>query len=393
MPLVTIPGGPASYAVMSLLVVPAHRAPARASAGHLAGRRITVSLQPQPGETIPDLCRRLARQLQDSSATPLHLLAFGDCRAKAAVVEALARHLGGREFPVSWAEGGAGGGGPVAGLQIQAFTGGVERIVAGGRCLGSVFTDGGARQCLVGGLSPEDNSKSRPVQTARALERLQGVLGEAGFVLDDVVRTWFFLDRILAWYDDFNRARTAIYSGVNFRTGSLPASTGIGASNPAGAALTLAAWAFRPLEPNSYAEEVASPLQCPAPAYGSSFSRAMEISTNGGRQLLVSGTASIAPGGKTEWAGDIRKQVELTMEVVQAILRSRGFSLGDLSRATAYFRRAAEVPVFAEWLAARQLSHLPAVTAECEVCRDDLLFELEAEAVAETRNEVKPRQQ
>jgi enamine deaminase RidA (YjgF/YER057c/UK114 family) len=138
------------------------------------------------------------------------------------------------------------------------------------------------------------------------------------------------------------------------------------------------------VERNSYAEEVASPLQCPAPAYGSSFSRAMEISTNGGRQLFISGTASIAPGGKTRWVGDVRKQVGLTMDVIEAILRSRRFLLEDLSRATAYFRRAADASVFAEWLAARQLSHLPVVSAECDVCRDDLLFELEAEAMAET---------
>jgi enamine deaminase RidA (YjgF/YER057c/UK114 family) len=157
----------------------------------------------------------------------------------------------------------------------------------------------------------------------------------------------------------------------------------VGAKNPTGAALSLGAWAFRPVQPNAYAEEVASPLQCPAPAYGSSFSRAMEISTNGGRQLFISGTASIAPGGKTMWVDDVRNQVDLTMEVVEAILQSRGFSFEDLARATAYFRRPAEAAVFAEWLAAKNLSRLPVVSAQCDVCRDDLLFELEAEAKAE----------
>ena len=196
-----------------------------------------------------------------------------------------------------------------------------------------------------------------------------------------MVRTWFFLDRILTWYDDFNQTRTEFYSGIKFRTGSWPASTGVGAGNPARAALTLAAWAFRPLGQAAYAEEVASPLQCPAPAYGSAFSRALETSTNVGRRLFISGTASIAPGGETQWVGDIRKQIELSFEVVESILHSRGFKLQDLTCATAYFRRpAADAAALAQWLAANRLSHLPIISAQCDICRDDLLFELEAEA-------------
>jgi len=366
---------------MSLLVAHPNRPPRRVLAARRGDRVRSLTVQPRPGEAVQELCRRLAISLRDGSATPLHLLVFGDCRASVVVTDALRNLLGKVDWPITWVEGSACGGGPVAGLQVHAFTGSVDRVVFGGRFIGSVFTDGGARQCLVGGLGPKDKSGSRPEQTLRTLENLQFTLAEAGFDLDDVVRTWFFLEDILSWYDDFNQARTKIYSGVKFRTGSLPASTGVGAKNPAGAALALAAWAFRPVEKNSYAEEVASPLQRPAPAYGSSFSRAMEISINGGRQLFISGSASIAPEGKTLWVGDVRKQVELTMEVVGAILHSRGFSFKDLSRATAYFRHAADAVVCAEWLGGKKLSGLPVVSAQCDVCRDDLLFELEAEAI------------
>ena len=82
------------------------------------------------------------------------------------------------------------------------------------------------------------------------------------------------------------------------------------------------------------------------------------------------------------WVDDVYNQVDLTMDVVESILRSRGFSFEDLSRATAYFRRAADAAVFAEWLATRRLTRLPIVSAEAQICRDDLLFELEAEALA-----------
>jgi enamine deaminase RidA (YjgF/YER057c/UK114 family) len=327
-----------------------------------------------------ELCRRFALQLRERSASPLHLLVFGNCQASRGFSEALRGVFGRVDWPITWVQGSACDGGPIAGLQAHAFTGRIDRIVFEGRIVGSIFADGGARQCLVGGILPENLTLAHPEQTQRALETVQAILGEAGFDFADVIRTWFFLDRILDWYGEFNAARSKIYSGLKFRTGSLPASTGVGGRNPAGAALTMAAWAFRPSGKSSYAEEAASPLQCPAPAYGSSFSRAMETSSNTGRRLFISGTASIAPEGQTLWLGDVRKQVELTMEVVAAILRSRNFSFADLSRATAYFRNAADAQVFGDWLATRELTGLPVVTAQCDVCRDDLLFELEAEA-------------
>lgn len=346
------------------------------------GKLLAFTLTPAVGETVPELGRRLAVHLREMSAAPIHLQVYGDCRAQP-VLAATLRHLLGRwEWPITWVAGSACERGPIAGLQLHAFSGPVQRLVHDGRWVGSVFTDGGAQQCFVGGLMPKEVSLSRPAQTARTLETLAQILSEAGFELTDLVRTWFFLDDILAWYEDFNRARNAIYSGLKFRTGSLPASTGVGAQNPSGGALALAAWAFRPVEKNAYAEEVASPLQCPAPAYGSSFSRALETSSNGGRRLFISGTASIAPGGKTLWAGDVGKQIDLTMQVVEAILHSRGFTLASLSRATAYFRRPGDAPAFAQWLAAKPFSSLPVIYAQCDVCRDDLLFELEAEAMA-----------
>jgi enamine deaminase RidA (YjgF/YER057c/UK114 family) len=344
------------------------------------GGIVSLTLRPQPGEDIQGLCRRLAAQLHEQSATPLHLFVFGKVGAGAAVLETLRKTVGRADWPVTWVEGAACDGGPVAGIQVHAFRGGVERIEFCGRAVGSAFTDAGARQCLVGGLTPPDKTLSQPGQTSRTLENLQTILAQAGFDLADVVRTWFFLENILSWYDDFNRARTKLYSGVKFRSGSMPASTGVGAKNPAGAALALAEWAFRPSGKNSRAEEIASPMQCPAPAYGSAFSRAMEVPAAAGRRLFVSGTASIAPGGKTLWTGDVRKQVKLTMDVVEAILRPRGFAFADITRATAYFRRPADAAVFAEWLAANRLAKMPVISAQCDLCRDDLLFELEADA-------------
>ena len=326
---------------------------------------------------------RIADALLDT--TIVQMLVFGFVSASAATTEAMRRQFGSVDWPVTWVEGGACDSSPIAGIQIFGFAGGeVERIRLDGRVVGSVFNDGTARHCMLGGLRPVQNSTSRADQTEQTFGQLETALAQAGFCLADAVRTWFFLDNILSWYDEFNHTRTQVYSGVKFRTGSLPASTGVGGRNPAGTALVASAWAVQPLDGSTRAEEIASPLQCPPPVYGSCFSRAMEISSPAGRRLLVSGTASIAPRGQTLWKADPRRQVELTMEVVEAILRSRHFSFSDLTRATAYFKRRADMRTFMEWCAAHGWRSLPVVPVHCAICRDDLLFELEAD-VAQDR--------
>ncbi len=106
----------------------------------------------------------------------------------------------------------------------------------------------------------------------------------------------------------------------------------------------------------------------------------MEISGTAGRQLTISGTASIEPGGKTAWLGDTPKQIALTMEVVEKILHSRGFEFADLTRATAYFKHRDDAGLLTKWCAERNLRSLPVIVTQCDICRDDLLFELEADA-------------
>jgi enamine deaminase RidA (YjgF/YER057c/UK114 family) len=343
------------------------------------GSEISLTVRPLPGEGIEEMSSRLAGALRDT--TIVQMLVFGSVSASAASMEAMRRRFGSVDWPVTWVEGGACDSSPIAGIQIFGLAGGdAERIRFDGRVVGSVYNDGAMRHCMLGGLRPVQNSSSRADQTKQTLEQLEKALAQAGFRLADTVRTWFFLEDILSWYDEFNHTRTQIYSGVKFRAGSLPASTGVGGRNPAGTALAVSAWAVQPLDGSTRAGEIASPFQCPAPDYGSSFSRAMEISSTSGRRLLVSGTASIAPRGQTLWKADPRRQVALTMGVVDAIFRSRDFSFADLTRATAYFKRREDMRTFLEWCAVHGWRSLPVVPAHCDLCRHDLMFEIEADA-------------
>jgi hypothetical protein len=53
----------------------------------------------------------------------------------------------------------------------------------------------------------------------------------------------------------------------------------------------------------------------------------------------------------------------------------------------AYFKHAKDAGELNKWCAARGLPALPVVTTHCAVCRDDLLFELEADAFSARMDE------
>ncbi len=253
-----------------------------------------------------------------------------------------------------------------------------------GAVCGAKWETSDARYLLLGALTPPDASAPRGQQAAVMWRSLKKRLEDAGFTLGNLVRTWFYNDHILDWYDDFNRVRNAFFTEHNIFGTLVPASTGVGASNADGAALSLDALAIAPKIKNSMRiEAVTSPLQCAAYDYKSAFSRAVECAAaggNGARHLLVSGTASIEPGGKTAHQDDLDAQIDLSLRVVEAILESRGMDWSDTSRAILYFPK---VEWMNRWEARREalgLPQLPAIFAHCDICRDDLLFEIEMDA-------------
>ena len=140
-------------------------------------------------------------------------------------------------------------------------------------------------------------------------------------------------------------------------------------------------YAVQPKTDRVKIEAVESPLQCSAEDYKSSFSRAVEVALGDHRTVYISGTASIAPGGETLHLNDSEKQIALTMEVAEAILESRDMSFSDAVRGIAYFKDIADVPLLAKYCKERNFPQIPFAISHSEVCRDDLLFEIELDAV------------
>ena len=345
-------------------------------------RQFDLTLLPLPGETRAGLFERLAKILRENAALPVQQWVFGSLESLAGGEAELRATVGEITWPVMWVEGSDCVRGGLAGVQVVAVSKrDIQTVRVGERVVACVFEDGEARHCLLGGLGARA-AGAAPEQARQTMEELETVLQQAGFAFGDLIRTWFYLDDLLSWYGEFNHVRTTFYGQRPFRIGSLPASTGIAARNPFGTALAVGAWAIQPLKPTCTVREIASPLQCPAPAYGSSFSRAMEIAMPFGRRLAISGTASIEPGGATLWLGDIQRQIGLTMEVVEAILKSRGMGFAHTTRAIAYFKEAAFAAAFADWNVRSGGKFPTCLAVHNTICRDDLLFEIELDAVS-----------
>lgn len=342
-----------------------------------------LTLPSQPGESPAGLFQRFYQWVE---ANPeFHILrqdVFGIVADNSHPPGAIYR-LNGAEWPFTWVEQGNGTGSPVAGIQVHALSGSeVRPLRVGSRTLGATFEDSHARYCVLAGLQPRDPRASRAEQTREVFALMHEALTSAGFGFRDVFRTWFYLDDILDWYGEFNAGRNEFFQHHEVFDRLVPASTGVGGRNATRTALVADLMALRPKSDAVRCIAVPSPLQCPALEYGSSFSRAVEISTPHQRRLYVSGTASIFPDGRTAHVGDVEAQVALTMDVVGAILESRGLTWSDTVRGIGYFKNMADAPAFARWCAARGLSAWPVIVTKNDICRDDLLFELELDAVA-----------
>lgn len=306
-------------------------------------------------------------------------LVFGGCGFH----DAARARMAGAGWPLLWVQGDVCSGTHVAGVQALALDGiPLRRVTLADRVVGSFWSDADADYCLLAGLLPTELQADRSAQTRTCFEQMETALKTVGMDFSHVVRTWLFLDNLLDWYGEFNAARTAFFQARGVFGRLIPASTGIGAGNPLGAALAAGALAIRPKHNGVSIREVASPLQGPATAYRSSFSRAVEVDFPDRRLLIISGTASIAPAGQSLYAGDVGQQIQHTLDVVAAILKSRGMGWEHTARAVGYFQNFHDLPLFEACCRARHMPPLPLAPAHATVCRRDLLFELELDAVA-----------
>ena len=252
-------------------------------------------------------------------------------------------------------------------------------------------------------------AEDRPVYDASlgVLEKVCRVLGSANARFGQVIRTWFYLGGIVdndgpvQRYKELNRARTDFFRDIRFLNGSAPAerqrgnypaSTGIGT---AGRGIVLSAIALVSDRSDIRAVPLENPRQMAAYDYAAShspqspkFSRAMVLSCGTYTTIFISGTASITHS-QTRHPGDAVRQTEETLDNIAALIAEEnlarhglpglGTSLASLGFARVYIKRPEDYMAVRS-ICEQRLGMLPTIYAIADICRPELLVEIEGVA-------------
>ena len=271
----------------------------------------------------------------------------------------------------------------LSGIQIHAMAG-VEcpEIVkdASGQARGRRVQSQDCRMVGLSAVAAEPSEINALEQGSSMFQQAQALLVQQGTGFLAVPRTWLWLRDILDWYDDLNQARNQFFHQIGLLRDNepcpMPASTGIGlAPGLAQDRLCSMDLVALPMSPAPITYLQAGGKQQSAFDYGSAFSRAARAATPGGDTLYISGTASIDEAGKTTHLGDAEAQIRNTLTNVKALLADMNFGERDVVQVMAYCKTPEVKRVFE---AMSDRPDWPWVTMICAVCRDNLLFEVEA---------------
>lgn len=289
-----------------------------------------------------------------------------------------------------------GAGGPlcevwrVVGAASDAFVtsgsagGGVQYRHCGEFLFGSVTI---AEQGLVAD-GAEGASAALRQATERAYREIFEVLRESGY--RHLIRVWNYLPDINVEadgderYRHFNSARMAAFVRAGHATeGSVPAASALGSAAGKPLSIYFLAGRHRPTM-------IENPRQISAyyypPEYGIHqplFSRACVLDGAAGTNLFVSGTASIV-GHETIHRGDVKAQTEEALVNIGAVLHEANrradtdrYALQDLCFKV-YVRRPEDLPIIQRAMAGKIGRDTRAVYLHADVCREELLVEIEA---------------
>lgn len=225
--------------------------------------------------------------------------------------------------------------------------------------------------------------------TAEAYGRIFRLLAAQG--LPQLWRVWNYLADInretggLERYRQFNIGRyDAFLRFAPAAGGDVPAACAIGLPDgPLSIAFIAGRKPARPIENPRQVSAYHYPAE-----YGPrspTFSRAVLVTLPEQEYLFISGTASIV-GYRTVHAGNVEAQCREALANVEAVLgesrrlgHSSAFTLPELSYRV-YVRRAVDYPAVRTILAERLGETAEAVFVEADICRPDLLVEIEAMA-------------
>jgi enamine deaminase RidA (YjgF/YER057c/UK114 family) len=124
-----------------------------------------------------------------------------------------------------------------------------------------------------------------------------------------------------------------------------------------------------------------NPGQQDAHLYGSAFSRGAVVQQHDFTWMEISGTAAIDEMGQSLYPGDIRAQIMCTLDKLEMLLGQKGAGLANICTASVFIKHPQYAQVFLEIIRQKGLDDFPGVCVIADVCRDELLFEIDAQAI------------
>jgi enamine deaminase RidA (YjgF/YER057c/UK114 family) len=344
-----------------------------------------------------ELLAQVAAAVAERGIQPIQEKFYGLSGARAAVLKkreaAYRREELDLNMPVTWLQGTPLQDGEFVGLQIWGIVPndnktGVTTVTNASTGSGRLWTGNGFRLLhlpSVRGLKPGGAlAGDASAQADQMFTNAELGLKAHGMDFRNVRRTWIYLARLLEWYGEFNRVRTMHYKSTGFgKEGgtAFPASTGIqGRSGEEECVMDVLA-----LDSKGPAYAAAVPI-CRSPRqdasfnYGSAFSRGMAFEIEGRRTVHISGTASINPAGESIHVGNAELQSLETLMCIAAILEEQGGTLENITSATLFCKTRDAWEAWKRVTRLLKVPDFPKVCVLADVCRHDLLVEMEVVA-------------
>lgn len=206
-------------------------------------------------------------------------------------------------------------------------------------------------------------------------------------LLDNCIRTWFYVRDVDTQYAGMVRARrdNFVQQGLTPDTHYV-ASTGIqGLPADTHAIIQLDTYAMTGLEPEQQRYVHALSHLNRTIEYGVTFERGTVVEYGDRAHCYISGTASINNKGEVVHVGDIKRQTERMWENVEKLLEEGQFSMSDVAEIIVYLRDAGDYELVHQMFEAR-FPHTPFVITLAPVCRPEWLIEMECIAITERSN-------
>ena len=200
-------------------------------------------------------------------------------------------------------------------------------------------------------------------------------------LLDHVIRTWLFVQDIDTNYGGLVVSRRKFFEkhGLNPDTHYI-ASSGIeGRSEDFKALVMMDAYAIGGVRREQIEFLTALDHLGPTQDYGVTFERGTSVAYRDRKHLFLSGTASIDPGGRILHEGDVRKQLDRTLENMDSLLADGGGGLQDMNQFTVYLRDPCDHDL-ARAVMRERFGDVPMAVVVGPVCRPGWLIELEGVA-------------